>query len=112
VKPMRASDLMLHATPFERGPGHRTPQTMLLLDERDKLLVEASRFFPGLSQREAARRLRSALSIYAGGRWERDRAEATCPPQYRGKLVHTMWLILKTHDHVPSEMTIRRALFS
>ena len=43
--------------PDGRDPGHRTPQTLLLIDERDKLLIAASRFFPGLSQREAARRL-------------------------------------------------------
>ena len=37
------------------GRGRRTPQTLLLIDERDKLLIEAAYFFPGTSQREAAR---------------------------------------------------------
>jgi hypothetical protein len=34
------------------GRGHRTPQTLLLLDERDKLLIEAARFYPGASDGE------------------------------------------------------------
>lgn len=29
------------------GRGHRSPQTLLLIDERNKLLVEAARFYPG-----------------------------------------------------------------
>jgi hypothetical protein len=51
-----------HAVPFERGPGHRMPQTMLLIDERDKLLIEAARrFCIGMSDRQAAHRVRTAL---------------------------------------------------
>lgn len=96
--------------PLMLGPGHRTPATMLLQDERDKLLVEAARFFPGMSSREVARRLRSALAIFRGGRWRRDASEATCPPQHRGKLVQVMWMILKSRDVLVSERTIRRAL--
>ena len=39
-----------------------TPQTLLLIDERDALLIKAARFFgAGLSDRELARQLRSAL---------------------------------------------------
>ena len=34
------------------GRGRRTPATLLALDERDRYLVEASKHFPGLSQRE------------------------------------------------------------
>ena len=92
------------------GRGRRTPQTLLLLDERTALLREAARFYPGLSQRETARRLRMAVSIYRHGRWRRDQSELTCPPQHAGKLTAVCWAILKTRDHVPSEMTIRRAL--
>jgi hypothetical protein len=51
---------------------------------------EAARFFPGASDREVARRLHSALVIYRGGRWHRDRSEATCPAQHRGKLTQTL----------------------
>ena len=80
------------------GPGRRTPATMLLIDERDKLLIEAAKFFPGCSDREIARRLHAALSRYRGGRWRRDRAEALCPVQHRGKLVQTMWCLLKVSD--------------
>lgn len=96
--------------PLVSGPGHRTPQTQLLIDERDKLLTEAARFFPGASDREVARRLRVALSRYRDGRWLRDRTEAGCPEQYVGTLTQGLWLILRTRDCVPSEMTIRRSL--
>ena len=96
--------------PLVAGPGCRTPQTLLLIDERDALLREAARFFPGLSHREVARRLRSALSIYRNGRWQRDCSEATCPIQHRDKLTAILWGILKTRDALVSDRTIRRAL--
>lgn len=92
-----------------RGHG-RTPQTQLLIDERAKLLIVAARFYPGLGRREVARKLCAALSIYRGGRWRRDYAEATCPEQHQGKLTATLWMILKTQDVPISERTIRRAL--
>ncbi|SIN97223.1 hypothetical protein SAMN05443247_01096 [Bradyrhizobium erythrophlei] len=91
------------------GAGHRTPQTMLLLDERDRYLREAARFFPGCTDREIARRLHIALSTYRGGRFRRDRKD-TCPIQYRGTLREQLYLLLRVRDRVPSEMTIRRAL--
>ena len=103
MKPLR------HPVVFA-GAGRRTPATLLRLDERDKLLVEAARFFPGMSHREIARELRSALSKYRDGRWRRDRAAATCPAKHRGKLLQTLWLIFKTLDAIPGETTIRRAL--
>jgi hypothetical protein len=81
--------------------GHRTPQTQLLINERDKLLMEAARFFPGASDREIARRLRIALARYRDGRWRRDRSEATCPVQHQGKLMQTLWCLLKTRDAIP-----------
>lgn len=106
--PVRAIDVM-HATPVD-GRGHgRTPAVQLLIDERKALIRTAAKFYPGCSDREIARRLRSALSIYRGGRWERDRSD-TCPKQYRHKLTEVLYLILRVHDHVPSEVTIRRAL--
>jgi hypothetical protein len=110
MKQVRRIELS-QAAPLD-GRGHRTPQTQLLIDERDKLLIKAAQFFPGCSDREIARQLHAALSTYRNGRWRRDRAEYTCPPQHRGKLVEVLWMILRTRDHVPSEMTIRRALFS
>lgn len=96
--------------PLVPGPGHRTPQTMLLLDERNKYLVEASRFFRSPSDREVARQLRTALSTYRDGRWRRDRACEVCPPQHQGKLTATLWAILKTKDALVSDRTIRRTL--
>jgi hypothetical protein len=92
------------------GPGHRTRQTELLISERDNLLVEAARFYPGLSNREVAKRLQDALLVYRNGRWRRDQNEQTCPPQHRGKLLQVMWMILKTIDAIPGDRTIRGAL--
>ena len=109
MKPVLAADLR-HAVPL-RGPGERTPQTLLLLDERDALLREAAlRFCIGMSDRQAAKYLRSALLRYQTGRWRRDRSETLCPMQHRGKLTELLWMILKTRDVLPSEPTIRRAL--
>ena len=92
------------------GRGHRSNETLLRLDERDRYLVEAARFYPGLSDREVAKRLQDALLIYRNGRWQRDAPETTCPPQHRGKLVQVMCTILKTIDAIPGDRTIRAAL--
>ncbi|MBA4033200.1 MAG: hypothetical protein C0480_01150 [Bradyrhizobium sp.] len=104
---VRATDIVHGATPINHG---RTPAVRLVLDERRKLLAEAARFFPGQSRRETARQLHTALSRYRDGRWRRDRAEATCPMQHRGKLLQVMWTILKVRDQLPSMVTIRRSL--
>ena len=95
---------------FLEGRGKRTPSTLLMIDERDALLVEAARFFPGCSDREIARRLRTSLVTYQNGRWRRDRVEALCPPQHTGKLTAVMWAILKTKDYVVSERLLRTVL--
>jgi hypothetical protein len=93
------------------GPGHRTPQTQLLINERDKLLIEAARrYCNGMSNRAAAKYLRDALNRYRAGRFRRSRFETTCPAAHRGRLDEMLWLLLKTSDRVPSEMTVRRAL--
>jgi hypothetical protein len=107
---VRSADLTSAAPVNGRSHG-RTLATLLVIQQRDALLVEAAKFFPDASDLEIARRLRSALTIYRAGRWQhRDRAEATCPPQHRGKLTQTMWLILKVHDHVPCIRTVTAAL--
>jgi hypothetical protein len=109
MKQVHAIELT-HATPVD-GRGHgRTPAVRLVLDERGKLLIEAAKFFPGASDREIARQLRIALARYRDGRWRRDRAELTCPPQHRGKLVQVLWMILKTKDVPVAERTMRRIL--
>lgn len=94
------------------GPGHRSPQTLLTLDERDKLMIEiARRFFPGAFDREVARQLRSRLLIYQNGRWRRTSAELK-PPHDADSLDAALWCLLRIKDHVPSTGTIRRALAS
>jgi hypothetical protein len=108
MRPLRHS-AFADAAPLD-GRGHRTPATLLVLDERDKFLVEAARFYPGTSDREIARQLRSALSRYREGRWRRDRSEALCPVRHAGTITAVLWMILKVRDHVPSERLIRMVL--
>jgi hypothetical protein len=108
MRPLRSSAFD-DAMPLD-GRGRRTPQTMLLLDERDQFLRAAAAHFPGLSHREIARRLHVALSRYRDGRWRRDQSELTCPSQHAGKLTATLWMLLRVKDYVPSERTIRAAL--
>ena len=71
--------------------------------------VRLRRFYPGCSDREIARRLRTAIQLYQGGRWRRERADVECP-HAAGKLTAVLWMLLRVRDFVPSEMTIRRAL--
>jgi hypothetical protein len=62
------------------GPGHRTPQTLLLLDERDRYLRECARLYcSGMSDRQAASWLQTKLSRYREGAFRRDRSEPLCP---------------------------------
>jgi hypothetical protein len=97
--------------PLAPGPGHRTPQTLLALDERDRYLREAAdRFLPGMKDRPAAAMLHTKLARYRETAFERERSEALCPARHRGTITEWLWMILKAHDHVPSEVTIRRAL--
>lgn len=93
------------------GPGHRSPQTMLALDERDALLREAAdRFCVGMSDRAAAAYLSVRLTRYAECAWRRERGEALCPPRHVGTITGLLWMILKARDRVPSERLIRYVL--
>lgn len=107
MKPQRPS-AFADAVPVD-GRGRRSPQTRLLIDERDRLLIEAVKFYSGLSQREAARHLHTVLTRYQTGRWRRSRVDLTCPHD-AGRLDAVLWMILRTRDHVPRERTIRAAL--
>jgi hypothetical protein len=109
MKPARSAEFT-HAAPIDRGHG-RTPQTQLLIDERNHFLREAARrFCVGMSDRSAAKYLRDALSRYREGRFRRSRFELTCPAAHRGRLDEMCWLLLKIADRVPSIATIRRVL--
>ena len=109
MRPLRIMDP--NAAPLD-GRGRRTPRALLMMDERDALLIEAARFFPGASDREIARQLRTALSRYRDGRWRREQVEVRCPAQHEGKLTALLWCVLKVRDHVPSERLIRAVLAS
>jgi hypothetical protein len=90
--------------------GRRLPETLDAIHRRDALLIEAGRFYAGVSGREAARLIRVALLRYRGGRWRRERTELTCPAQHAGKLTALLWRLLRTRDAVPSEGLIRAVL--
>jgi hypothetical protein len=92
------------------GRGHRSRQTELLISERDKLLRDiARRFYPGVSRREVAYRLRRSWLQYQQGRWRRTSAESK-PPHDADSLDAALWHLLWIKDFVPSIPTIRRAL--
>ncbi len=95
------------------GRGHRSPATMLALNERDVFCREAAepssaecRVVQTRGGSDAARQ----AARYREGAWRRDRAEALCPPRLAGRIDALMWCLLKCSDRVVSERTIRRAL--
>jgi hypothetical protein len=106
MKPVRPS---IFADAEPRGHG-RTPRVQLMLNERNKYLVAAAAFFPGLSDHEVARLLRKKLSIYRAGPFRRERADLTCPKQHKGKLLEALWCCLKSFDAIPATRSIRRVL--
>lgn len=100
-----------NAEPLLRGRGHRSFETMASLAERDRVLREmACVYFPGSSQREAARYMCRTVFRYATGPWRRERIEPECPPRHAGRINWHCWHLLKAHDRVPSIGTIRRVL--
>ncbi|MET4244604.1 hypothetical protein [Bradyrhizobium sp. RT10b] len=97
---------------FPIGAGHRTPATLLLIDERDRYLREAAaRYCIGMSNHQAADFLRGKLIRYRAAAWQREYAADRCPTRHRDKLTEILWLILKTtFDAIPSDRTVRAAL--
>jgi hypothetical protein len=91
--------------------GHRTTATLDAIERRNQLILEAAdRYFPGLSGRETARRLRVCLLRYQCGAWRRTRTEASCPDRHLGRLEALLWQLLKVRDHVPGDKLVRTAL--
>lgn len=107
MKTVRAID-MTHATPID-GRGRRTNELLMRLDERDRYLIEAARFYPGLSHREVARQVRIAVLRYKTGRWRRTGSELRCPHDGE-RLDALLWCLLRVRDRVPSERLIRSVL--
>jgi hypothetical protein len=92
------------------GRGHRSRQTELLISERDKLLRDiARRFYPGVSHRVVAHRLRRSWLLYQQGPYRRTCVELK-PPHDAESMEAALWSLLWIRAYVPSEMTIRRAL--
>jgi hypothetical protein len=93
------------------GRGRRSNETLLRLDERNRYLIEAARFFRSPSDREVARQLRIAPLRYRAGAWRRDSAEALCPVRYAGTVKAALWKTLKARDATPpADRTIRALL--
>jgi hypothetical protein len=98
------------AEPVDRR-GHRLPETLASLDQRDALLCEAAAaFFPDTSHRQAAIRLRTALARYECSAWRRERVAVTVPSRHAGRLDGFCWRILRAVDHVVSVSLIRQIL--
>jgi hypothetical protein len=91
--------------------GRRPPADVLARAIRDHLLrVGAARFCVGMKNRPAASFLRTKLNRYREGAWRRDRIEVQCPDRHRGTVTEIFWTMLKIHDVVPCDRTIRAAL--
>ena len=92
--------------------GKRLPLTLLHLTVRDLFLRAAAEIHcGGMSDRQAAAFLHMKLARYREcGAWQRDRAEAECPPRLAGRVNALMWCVLKCHDRVVSERLIRLVL--
>jgi hypothetical protein len=109
MKPLRSIDLT-DAEPLD-GRGRRSPADILSRTARDHLLrLAAERHCQGLSDRAAAEVLRTKLTRYQTGAWQRDRAEVRCPDRHRGKLTELLWQVLRVRDMTPSARSIRKAL--
>jgi hypothetical protein len=108
MKPHRPS-AFAGAVPID-GRGRRSNETLLRLDERNKMLIEiAHRFYGGLSHLEAAHRLRSRLLIYRSGRWQRSCLDLRSPHPPE-KIETLLWSLLKSRDAIPSVRSIRAVL--
>jgi hypothetical protein len=95
------------------GPGHRSADTLLRLDERDRYLREAaSRFCIGMSDRQASEFLRMKLTRYRSGAWRRHQAENLMPPKLAGRIEASCWRILKCRDAIPGDRLVRDVLAS
>ena len=101
---------LANAVPLD-GRGHRSPQTLLMLDERDAMLREAAAmFFPGDSMNATAKQLHRALDRYCCGAWLRERVAITLPSRHLGRLDGFCWRLLRTVNRVPGESRIRQII--
>jgi hypothetical protein len=99
------------AAPITRGPGRRSPSTLATIYVRNALLIEAALLFHrDKSNHAAAAAICKRLALYRAGAWRRHRAKEALPPDLVGKIEELLWFVLKEHDAVPSERTIRAVL--
>jgi hypothetical protein len=103
--------MTMHAHPLVPDlRGKRSDQTLQAIAARSALLREAARLHcAGMSDRQAAAHLHTALARYAAGRWRRSRVDAA-NPHAAGTLAASMWSILQARAHTPSTRSIRRTL--
>jgi hypothetical protein len=93
------------------GPGHRTPATLLMLDERDRYLRSAAELYcDGMSRRRAAEWLEGRLKRYFLGAWRRDRESLQVPGRLENSVEALCWMMLKCKPTVVSEELIRKVI--
>jgi hypothetical protein len=73
------------------------------------LATVAREQFPGLNSSQQAFKFYKGFHGYATTSWIRDRQEAQCPERL-GRRQRDYWRILKLHERVPAERTIRAIL--
>jgi predicted DNA-binding transcriptional regulator AlpA len=95
----------LHPSTLYRGLGLIYPRPINTSGNTVRWLADECR---ATLQRMIAERDTPA-SARSAGPFRRDRNDA-CPIRYRGTLKEKLYLLLRVQDHVPSEMSIRRAL--
>ena len=107
-----AADAARLVEKLRRKPGQRSWHTIATDEARDAKIVSiVNECWPSPNVSENARQFRAALSHYHGGRWRRDRFSTKCPPEL-DPLHQQLWQLLKLHDRVLSEVSLRRILCS
>jgi hypothetical protein len=108
--PLDAAEAARLMERLRRKPGQRSWQTTAIDEARyAKIDSIGKAFWPNPNVSESARRFHGALSQYHGGRWRRDRLSAECPREL-DPLHQQLWQLLKLHDRVLSEVSLRRIL--
>ena len=93
------------------GPGESTLAATFQRHRRDTILREvADRFMPGAPPAAQAREISKRWGRYAASGWVRERLQDEMPQHRIGKPEAAFWRIMKAHDQVLSERSIRSIL--
>ena len=93
------------------GPGESTLAATFQRHRRDAILREvAQRFMPGAPPAAQARQMAQRWHRYASSGWVRERHHDEVPQHRVGTPEASFWRIMKAHDQVLSERSIRSIL--